>query len=97
MNSNENLNLNNENIITHFNEGTTLNPTENWKNYVLDTAFFINQKPLNLAEGSKYFTTEYIVKEIKDERAREYYNLNKEFICTRNPSREVMKLGKLYF
>ena len=96
MISNENLNLQNENTTTHPNDGITFNTSENWKIYVLDTAFFINQKPLNLAEGSKYFTTDYIVKEIKDEKAREYYNLNKEFIKIRNPSREVMKLGKLY-
>jgi len=97
MISNENLNLNNQNKNSHFDDGSYSVPTENWKIYVLDTVFFINRKPLNLAEGSKYFTTEYIVKEIKDESAREYYNLNKEFIITRNPSREVMKLGKYYF
>ena len=95
MISNENLSLLNENKTNQLNNGISLNTTENSRIYVLDTAFFINQKPLNLAEGSKYFTTEYIVKEIKDERAREYYNLNKDFIRIRNPSREVMKLGKL--
>lgn len=67
------------------------------KIFVLDTSFFINQKPLNLAEGSKYFTTEFIIKEIKDEKAREYLNLNREFIDVRNPSRDIMKIGKKLF
>ena len=84
MISNQNINLENE--ISNIQPNNT-------KIYVLDTAFFISQKPLNLAEGFKYFTTEFIVKEIKDEKAREYFNLNKEFIGIRNPSRDVMKLG----
>jgi hypothetical protein len=92
MISNQNLTLEYEN--TNYQQNNSLNNTnQNSKNYVLDTAFFINQKPLNLAEGSKYFTTEFIVKEIKDEKAREYFNLNKEFIEIQNPSRDVMKLG----
>ena len=91
MISNQNINLENE--ISNIQPNNLNQHIPNTKIYVLDTAFFISQKPLNLAEGFKYFTTEFIVKEIKDEKAREYFNLNKEFIGIRNPSRDVMKLG----
>jgi RNA-binding protein NOB1 len=58
---------------------------------ILDTSNFIRLKPLNLTEGWKYLTTDFIVKEIRDEKAREFYELNKEFIEVRNPRRETMK------
>ena len=59
---------------------------------VLDTSNFIRLKPLNLSDGWKYYTTEFIVREIRDEKAREFYELNKNFIETKNPSRETMKI-----
>ena len=58
---------------------------------ILDTSNFIRLKPLCLNEY-KYLTSEFIVREIKDEKAREFYELNKNFIEVRNPSRETMKL-----
>lgn len=55
---------------------------------ILDTSYFIKLKPLNLLEGWKYYTTDYIVKEIRDEKAREFYNLNKDFIQIKTPTKE---------
>jgi len=94
MISNQNINLENE--ISTIQQNNLNQCIPKTKIYVLDTAFFINQKPLNLAEGFKYFTTDFIVKEIKDEKAREYFNLNKEFIGIQNPCRDAMKLGINY-
>jgi rRNA maturation endonuclease Nob1 len=66
---------------------------ERIKYNVLDTAYFIKMKPLSLNEGMKYITTEFIVHEIRDENAKNFYTLNKDFIEVRNPSRENMKIG----
>ncbi len=38
------------------------------KTIVLDTSYFIKLKPLNLIDGTIYLTTEFIVKEIRDEK-----------------------------
>jgi hypothetical protein len=38
------------------------------KTIVLDTSYFIKLKPLNLIDGTIYITTDYIVKEIRDEK-----------------------------
>ena len=38
------------------------------KTIVLDTSYFIKLKPLNLIDGTVYITTEYIIKEIRDEK-----------------------------
>ena len=43
----------------------------NTKINILDTAFFIKIKPLNLIDGWKYITTEYIIKEIRDEKEKQ--------------------------
>jgi rRNA maturation endonuclease Nob1 len=79
-------------------ENNTLNSlsTSN-KCFVLDTSYFIRLQPLNLAEGCKYYTTDLIIKEIKDEKAREFYNLNKEFIEIKNPSRETMRISMISY
>jgi len=63
---------------------------------ILDTAYFIRLKPLNLSEGWKYFAPEFIIKEIKDEKAREFYELNKNFIEVKNPSRESMRIISVF-
>merc|ERR1711957_270234 len=57
---------------------------------VLDTSFFIKLTPLNMTDGWKYYTTEFIIKEIRDEKARSFYELNKDFITVKNPARENM-------
>ena len=59
---------------------------------ILDTNFFIKCKALDLVNGNEYLTTQYIVNEIKDESAREYYELNKGFIKVKNPSKESIEI-----
>jgi hypothetical protein len=41
---------------------------------VLDTAFFIKLKPLETNQNWKYYTTEYIIQEIRDEKVGSFYN-----------------------
>jgi rRNA maturation endonuclease Nob1 len=72
------------------------NPRPTINHIVLDTSSFIRQKAFDSKDNTKYYTTEYIIKEIKDEKAREYYELNKSLIEIRNPSRDTIKLG-IYF
>ena len=57
---------------------------------ILDTSFFIKLTSLNL-EKNKYFTTQYIVNEIRDVKARDFYHLNKNFIQIKNPTKESIK------
>lgn len=57
--------------------------------YIVDTAFFIKLKPIDTS--FTYYTTKFVIDEIKDEKAREHYQLNKEFIIVKNPERESMK------
>ena len=57
---------------------------------ILDTSFFIKLTSLNL-EKNKYFTTQYIVNEIRDVKARDFYQLNKNFIQIKNPTKESIK------
>ena len=57
---------------------------------ILDTSFFIKLTPLELNKN-KYLTTQYIVNEIKDKKARDFYELNKSFIETKNPTKDSMK------
>ncbi len=38
------------------------------KTIILDTSYFIKLKPLNLIENTSYITTDYIIKEIRDEK-----------------------------
>ena len=57
---------------------------------ILDTSFFIKLTSLNL-EHNKYYTTQYIVNEIRDQKARDFYQLNKNFIQIKNPSKESIK------
>ena len=84
------VNTTNTNTITNTDTNNTV-PIVN-KQIVLDTAYFIRLKALNLTEGWKYYTNQFIVREIRDEKAREFYELNKNFIEVRNPSRESMRL-----
>ena len=58
---------------------------------ILDTSYFIKLRPLDLVNNNKYITTQYIVNEIKDVHARDFYNLNKDFIEITNPTKESMK------
>ena len=57
---------------------------------ILDTSFFIKLTSLDLSKN-KYYTTQYIVNEIKDQKARDFYQLNKSFIEIKNPSKESIK------
>jgi RNA-binding protein NOB1 len=90
-----------EEVNTNTNTNTNLAeikeeiPTFN-KIMILDTAHFIRLKPLNLNEGWKYYATEFIIKEIKDEKARDFYELNKNFIIIKNPSRESMRIISVF-
>ena len=58
---------------------------------ILDTAFFIKLTPLESLDKKKYLTTQYIINEIKDKKAREYYELNKSFIKIKNPTKDSVK------
>lgn len=60
-------------------------------NYILDTAFFIQLKNFDI-ENSNYYTTKFIIDEIRDEKAREHYELNKSFVNIITPSDESVKL-----
>jgi len=44
----------------------TTTPKEKFN--VLDTSYFIKLTPLNMSNGWKYYTTEFIIKEIRDEK-----------------------------
>ena len=57
---------------------------------ILDTSFFIKLTPLDLNKN-KYFTTQYIINEIRDKKARDFYELNKNFIEIKNPLKDSMK------
>ena len=57
---------------------------------ILDTSFFIKLTSLDLTKN-KYYTTQYIVNEIRDPKARDFYQLNKNFIEIKNPSKESIK------
>ena len=70
-----------ENIITN---------TKDLIYMILDTSFFIKLTPLDL-EKNKYLTTQYIVNEIRDKKARDFYDLNKNFIEIKNPTKDSMK------
>lgn len=39
---------------------------------ILDTTYFIKLKPLDLANNWKYYTTDYIIKEIRDEKVENF-------------------------
>lgn len=85
-------NLNQDNLLTNQTALET-NQTESVSKFmILDTAYFIRMKPLEHNNGFKYYTTDFIVREIRDEKAREFYELNKSFIQTKNPSRDVMRI-----
>lgn len=58
---------------------------------ILDTSYFIKLKPLDLLNQNKYITTQYIINEIRDHTAREFYKLNKDFIEICNPSNESIR------
>ena len=64
---------------------------EKEKSYmILDTSFFIKLTSLNL-DKNKYYTTQYIVNEIRDPKARDFYQLNKNFIEIKNPTKDSIK------
>ena len=72
-------------------ENSTINPeNKNLIYMILDTSFFIKLTPLDLNKN-KYFTTQYIVNEIRDKKARDFYELNKNFIEIKNPLKDSMK------
>ena len=58
---------------------------------ILDSAFFIKLTPLESLDKRKYLTTQYIINEIRDRKAREYYELNKSFIQIKNPTKDSVK------
>ena len=61
---------------------------------ILDTSFFIKLTPLDL-DKNKYLTTQYIVNEIRDQKARDFYQLNKNFIEIKNPTKDsIRKVSK---
>lgn len=62
---------------------------EDSKTYVLDAAFFIKLKPIE--PKHKYYTTKFVENEIRDEQARQHYEINKAFITVINPSTDSMK------
>jgi RNA-binding protein NOB1 len=74
----ENDNLQNENTINL-----------NAKHHVIDTSFFI--KMSQISPDHKYYTTKYIIDEIRDENAVEYYELNKQFIEIITPTNESFR------
>ena len=57
---------------------------------ILDTSFFIKLTSLNL-DKNNYYTTQYIVNEIRDPKARDFYQLNKNFIEIKNPTKDSIK------
>ena len=72
-------------------ENSTINPeNKNLVYMILDTSFFIKLTPLDLNKN-KYLTTQYIVNEIRDKKARDFYELNKNFIEIKNPLKDSMK------
>jgi RNA-binding protein NOB1 len=72
-------------------ENFTINPeNKNLIFMILDTSFFIKLTPLDLNKN-KYLTTQYIVNEIRDKKARDFYELNKNFIEIKNPLKGSMK------
>ena len=72
-------------------ENSTINPeNKNLIYMILDTSFFIKLTPLDLNKN-KYLTTQYIVNEIRDKKARDFYELNKNFIEIKNPLKDSMK------
>ena len=65
--------------------------SEKEKSYmILDTSFFIKLTSLNL-DKNRYYTTQYIVNEIRDPKARDFYQLNKNFIEIKNPTKDSIK------
>ena len=72
-------------------EDGKVNPQKEDIYMVLDTSYFIKLRPLDLVNNNKYITTQYIVNEIKDVNARDFYSLNKEFIEIKNPTKDSMK------
>jgi RNA-binding protein NOB1 len=84
-----NINKNQKNVITGENLKDENNLNKQQTKYVVDTAFFIKLRPIDT--NFTYYTTKFVVDEIKDEKAREHYQLNKEFIIVKNPQRESMK------
>ena len=72
-------------------ENSSINPeNKNLIYMILDTSFFIKLTPLDLNKN-KYLTTQYIVNEIRDKKARDFYELNKNFIEIKNPLKDSMK------
>jgi len=59
------------------------------RTFVVDTAFFIQLKAPE--RNSIYYTTKLVIDEIRDERAREHYSLNKDFFIIKNPTKDSMK------
>ena len=47
---------------------------------ILDTTYFIKLKPLDLVNNWKYYTTEFIIKEIRDEKVKNVIIFIKGFL-----------------
>lgn len=62
---------------------------EHSKIFIVDTAYFIQLKT-PITEYT-YYTTNLIVDEIRDEKAREFYNLHQSSFIIKNPSKESIK------
>lgn len=55
-------------------EDKQIQENKNEKINILDTTYFIKLKPLDLVNNWKYYTTEFIIKEIRDEKVNKSYN-----------------------
>ena len=60
------------------------------KVFIVDTAYFIQLKTPD--STNKYYTTKLVIDEIRDEKAREFYSLNKDSFIVRNPNKQSMKI-----
>ena len=84
----ENLESTTTEINSNNNTSTPIK-TEDKNIFILDTAFFIQLKQLQTE--NVYYTTNFVITEIRDEKARDNYNINKDFIKIRDPSKESLK------
>ena len=60
------------------------------KVFIVDTAYFIQLKTPDTL--NKYYTTKLVIEEIRDEKARDFYSLNKDCFIVKNPNKQSMKI-----
>jgi RNA-binding protein NOB1 len=82
--------INNECDISQVQQTKDDNEIKKQTIYIVDTAFFIKLKSIDT--NYTYYTTNFVIDEIKDIKAREHYQLNKEFIIVKTPKIESMKI-----